>query len=172
MYVHCLCTYIFLLHMLCTGDFVCSLRSGLKYEVSDLGILQMKEIPLMKLWVIPIVAYMCSSGSLRVPLAGTLARSVMLCLGCGQPRKHSLETHFIIHSPLSYHCPDFGLLNPWYVAKHHWIVCGGCICCCYLCCMSHDCWGYYHCVTPTKHRMGIENELHLSTEVKTQSTVH
>lgn len=32
------------------GDFVCSLRSGLKYEVSDLGILQMKEIPLMKLY--------------------------------------------------------------------------------------------------------------------------
>ncbi|KAL5470982.1 hypothetical protein EMCRGX_G029052 [Ephydatia muelleri] len=32
------------------GDVVCSLRSGLSYEVSDLGILQMKEIPLMKLY--------------------------------------------------------------------------------------------------------------------------
>ena len=37
------------LHTLHTGDVVCSLRSGLKYEVSDLGILQMKEVPLMKL---------------------------------------------------------------------------------------------------------------------------
>lgn len=32
------------------GDVVCSFRSGLKYEVSDLGILQMKEVPLTKLY--------------------------------------------------------------------------------------------------------------------------